>query len=419
MEIFLLRDGEQIGPFDEASVQAMISKSEASAEDYAWRNGLSAWIPLKEVLSSSARDAATPPPKPPDSGIRRAPVSPASKITPKQRALLTYLVIPFSATITKEEAAVLVSDALENPALFARLGRWNREKFQLHPEIFADELDAKRQQRAAYYFEQCQIEGKDFINGLTEAHCKVLVESLDNRYPRWETSPREALWEFFLPTVSEHFPQMVTPEWRSKLKVGGSKIPGALNHAIQSSKKLSQRPASPGLFQAALRGLVYGAVMLGVIFGGLYLAKNRNNSSKTAAEESEDKSGDASDKTKGSGASTASSQNAALSDSATMPSGTESPAVDPATSTDPNLSATPQPTSVPQPAAPRTSVVLRKSVKVRLQFGEVTLKAGQQLKFVAAEDPNVRVQFGKEVFLVPASFTDLSPTELTSAPAPQ
>src|SRR5690606_31330840 len=100
-----------------------------------------------------------------------------------ERALLSYLKIKFGPDTSREQAAVLISDALENPELYGRLSKWSVEKFRLHPDIFEDELEAKKQHRATHYFELCQIEGAEIIENISQAHCQVLIDSLDNRYP--------------------------------------------------------------------------------------------------------------------------------------------------------------------------------------------------------------------------------------------
>jgi len=411
MEVFIIRDGEQMGPFEDRTVQEMLAEGKVSHEDYAWRTGMSAWIPLREVMGSAIR-SSTPPPAPVESGIRSASGNPTppkqhAQSTAKQRALLSYLGIQFTPDVSKEQAAALVSEALENPQFYSRLMKWNVEKFKLHPDIFADELDAKRHHRAAYYHELCQIEGKEIVQNITEAHCKVLIESLDNRFPSWEANPKESLWDYFLPMLNEHFPQLVSTEWRQRLKMGGTKLPGALTHAIPASAKLhkqKQLSAPPSQFQAAIKGLVYGLLLLGAIIGGIvYFQKDNKQESQTAD----------------TGRGGVEERIEAVVETPVVDK-QPAPSPDPAPAEELTIVETPMPepdatavvpeTTETAPSAPRDIVTLKKTVEVKLQYGKVKLPPGTKLKFVAQEGQHVSAKFNDTLILVPVTATDFTPS---------
>jgi hypothetical protein len=69
-------------------------------------------------------------------------------------------------------------------------------------------------------------------------------------------------------------------------------------------------------------------------------------------------------------------------------------------------------------AAPKAVLVLTKASEVQLPFGKLMLQPGTQLKFMASEGDNVRVLYGKDVLVLPASSTDyVAPTGAPAAPA--
>ena len=69
-------------------------------------------------------------------------------------------------------------------------------------------------------------------------------------------------------------------------------------------------------------------------------------------------------------------------------------------------------------AAPKSVLVLTKPADVQLAFGKVVLQPGTQLKFVASEGSNVRVLYGNDAVVLPASSTDyVAPSGAAAAPA--
>ena len=206
MDIFILRDGEQTGPFSDSTIQTLLSEGSIRNRDMAWRKGLPAWLPLSEVMSPGSQKPSEPPPAMHLSGVQAALPEKKSP-TAKQKVLLKYLGIELREPATKGDAAILISDALENPKLQSRLERWNEEKIRLHGDVFTDEMDHRKANRASAYVELCQTQGAGVVKDVTKAHCHVLVESLDKRFPAWEANQKEALWQYFLPAIAEHFPE--------------------------------------------------------------------------------------------------------------------------------------------------------------------------------------------------------------------
>ncbi len=65
MEIFITRDGQQHGPYTLEQAQAYVQQGQLLATDLAWREGLSEWVPLSQILGSAPATAPGAPPPPP------------------------------------------------------------------------------------------------------------------------------------------------------------------------------------------------------------------------------------------------------------------------------------------------------------------------------------------------------------------
>ncbi|MCE0484010.1 MAG: DUF4339 domain-containing protein [Methylacidiphilales bacterium] len=49
MNIYLTKNGQQLGPYSLNQIQAMLASGQAALTDYAWYEGLPNWIPLQQV----------------------------------------------------------------------------------------------------------------------------------------------------------------------------------------------------------------------------------------------------------------------------------------------------------------------------------------------------------------------------------
>jgi hypothetical protein len=473
MDIFILRSGEQTGPFSAQTVETLLSQGAVRASDMAWRKGLPAWLPLSEVLNPGSQKPSEPPPAVQLSGVKALPIAPTAP-TSKQKVLLKYLGVEFGEKATKEDLAMLVSDAIENPKLQARLAKWGEEKLRLHSDIFADEVEHRKGNRGGIYVERCQTEGEGVVRDVTKAHCQVLVESLDKRFPAWEANPKDALWQYFFPAIAEHFPTLVVGDWKSKLRFGSSPkgVPAAAARPGSGPTAVASGTA-PGPLAAALRGVAYGLVALGAIIGGMQLFKDKEvapvpaEKLKSAAAPAEP---------------AVPAVPAILPDApliaavpnvpaepevpATVPVPAPSetvpvpvppepapapvapamaevpvtpppapinpvppgppslprtdgamaatPAVPPTAPTAPTVTAPPAP---PAPAAPKTTLTLTKPVSIQLQFGKVTLPPGTRMRFLGVEAAGVKCNFNNNIVVVPVTSTDYD-GPLISAGAP-
>ena len=336
---------------------------------------------------------------------------------------------------------------------------------RLHPDVFQDEIDFRRASRVSRYLELCRTEGAEVVKDVTKAHVQVLVESLDKRYPQWEAEPHAALWDYLFPAIVEHFPQLVLPQWKGRLRLGGTSKVAAVAAAAagvpvgrQMPGALQPPPAPPGVIAAAGRGLIYGAIALGIIVGGKYAFDQR----KTGASKPAPQNAPATPLSAKPDAASAEAVAPAIppmeKPAATVmpaeispvpvhdspvamplpaPVKTELPAPEPAAPMAENKpplteekTAAPAPTPALEnkpvmieekpatpldapPAAPRTTVNLIQGIGVSLPNGNVTLPAGTPLRLLAVDGANVRVSWNNNIFDVPAIATDLG-----NGPAP-
>src|SRR4030095_9795126 len=161
MEIHILRDGKQIGPFTEETVQSLLKQGNILINDLAWSPGLTGWSPLHAVLYPAAQppaapENAVPPPMPPSpmplaaltQPVEESPAQPEATAEPaaeglatdRQKAFLSFMAVPFRSNLSKERAAQLVKDAMENPKNSGRLKKWDEERRHRYPDLFADEI---------------------------------------------------------------------------------------------------------------------------------------------------------------------------------------------------------------------------------------------------------------------------------------
>lgn len=81
LQIFIHKDGEQLGPFTPEEALAMERRGEITGDDSAWIEGKQNWVPLSSILRKHGPPpppkvrVAPPPPPPP------APVSPVSSVS--------------------------------------------------------------------------------------------------------------------------------------------------------------------------------------------------------------------------------------------------------------------------------------------------------------------------------------------------
>jgi hypothetical protein len=298
MDIYIIQDGERKGPYTVDQLQSQLKDRQIFLEDMAWRKGLPGWLPLSEVLESGSLQLDLPPPVSGLSGIASSTRIPSSIRTgaktgmaasPKVHALLQYVGISVPPNATRDDLAVLLCEAYEKPAYFPKLSRWSEDKFRLHPELFTDELEVKKENRTQHYFEVGTHEGADIFKDLTKAHCAVLIQYLDTKHPGWERHPQEAVWEYFFPAIAEKFGDLVLPGWHGRLhyrtaqknragapRVQAGAMPVAGRGAAAAVRMPIARPVVVARGNPVFRGVKAGAMVLGVLVGVLWMANHRD-----------------------------------------------------------------------------------------------------------------------------------------------
>jgi hypothetical protein len=260
MDIYILRHQKQLGPFSDDAAHTLLRQGTISMDHLAWRPGLAEWQPLSVVLNVASGPS-------PDGHDQPPPVpspSAAEPATPQQLALLTYLGIPFLGGLSRHAAEDLVAEASDEPRYSPLLARWNQERLRLHPELFAEEIKAKKADRVQYYLECCQTEGAEYFSDVTKAHCQVLVAFLDVKFPRWDARETGAMEAYFFPAIAEKFPQLVNKAWRGKFHYLDGTSAGGVTRKSPTSR-LVRRPVSP--VAAISRGIVIGLVILAALYG--------------------------------------------------------------------------------------------------------------------------------------------------------
>jgi hypothetical protein len=370
--------------------------------------------------------------------------------------------ISFPADIGREQAAMLVNDAMEDPKNATRLKRWEEEKLRLHPDLFADEIKARKENRSQRFLEICQTEGSEFFSGVTKAHTQVLVGYLDVTFPNWDQNDQTAKFDYFFPAISEKFPQLVTKAGKGRFSYpDGPKVAPEL--ARGAVVRRSKPKASP--VAAIARGVFLGVVLLAAIYGGKTFYERFARKAPQAAAEipppppeidgstyaslpgipeeppaATETTKVAVSPTQAIAATTANPAPAPTEPAATTPAEPATTNPRPLTASDPTMAKTagnsplppgtslfdsgppaaippppPDPNelapgSAPAPIAavtPQKAVVrITKATTVSLKFGTSTLNAGIVVPFVSADATTVRVRFGPDIIAIPLGNTD-------------
>ena len=428
MDIYLLRDGKEFGPYSEEMTQSFLAEGTVVWDDLAWAPGLPEWSPLGQVLTPVETPVEEPaiafqdePPvepqpepvaqfadePPPEVEVVPVPDHAHEPATPKQKAFLSYMGIPFSRETTKEAAAVLVSEAIEDSHLNGRVAKWNEDRLRLHPEIFAAELLAKKEERPNRFCDACRHEGADIFTDVTAAHCQVLVTYLDVNFPNWDANEADALRAYFFPAIADRFPQLVRKGWREKLHYpSGPKIaPGFGKRGI--TKPLHRGPSPVG---ALVRGAVFGLALLLVFYVGVQFFSTESGEETVAPVGEEVAPAAPAPAPKMAGASepakpvepakppTPDPEKASV-DMVAALTNTVAPSTEP-----PAMDAVPA-----APAEPKTRVTVTKPTEVKLRYGSTKILSGTEFKIVARNASSVTVIHLAETVTIPIQNTDLAP----------
>src|SRR5438876_10215081 len=76
---YLLRNGQQSGPFSPSDLLGLAQRGELSPDDFLWSEGMPAWQPVR---GTKLAEAIPPPPKPPQPMPPPPPPMPVSSAPP-------------------------------------------------------------------------------------------------------------------------------------------------------------------------------------------------------------------------------------------------------------------------------------------------------------------------------------------------
>jgi hypothetical protein len=391
MDIYVLRDGEQTGPFPEEVVRSRLAAGEVQADDLAWHAGAEDWLPIATVLAAQVADSA-------------ATAGGGEPATQRQRAFLNFMGINAPPGATRQEAALMVNDAVDKDP--ARLTRWNEERLQLHPELFAEEIEARKEGRAQRFFEECQREGRAWFQKVAKAHCQVLVGHLDVQTPNWDANPGNAAAKYFFPALAEKFPQLLTAQGRERFTRPDAKRAAPKRPAPSPVAKKSRPSTAVRIAFSMARGATYGALIL----AGIALVQGIRAHPQREARPAGTKPA-------------ATAPPPPIANSVPAPEGPATPvevppvavagsemAPDTAGTDLPVKVETAPPNAAPEliPATPpRNSVVLTKPFTVTLPYGRVVIPAGTSLRIVQRNGASVSVLYLDKAVTIPATSTDL------------
>lgn len=103
MSTYILKNGQQTGPYDDALLAAQLSAGQISYDDMAWKEGMAEWKPLRTILPPvGAAGSMPPPPIPPAMPAMAAGGMPTSDATggvipyKNPQALISYYMGIFS-----------------------------------------------------------------------------------------------------------------------------------------------------------------------------------------------------------------------------------------------------------------------------------------------------------------------------------
>lgn len=451
MDIHILHDGTQIGPFPEDAVQSLLKQGKVMLNDLAWSPGLPQWVPLMNLLYPSATPPPPPegfgavPPAPPTVPPAPEPAVPLEPATAKQTALLSYLGINYAPDLGREAALRLINEAVEqNPGRFAK---WNNDRLRLHPALYAEEIQQRKENRSQQFLDICQAEGAEYFNKVTKAHCQVLVGYLDVKFPNWDANEHDAIWNYFFPAIAEKFPQLLLPGVKGRFKYPeGPKVSPELKRGSPVSVKARHSSGSP--LMAVARGLFFGALILVLLWfvHGIMnrptgkVSKSATPAPAAAGQEVAQTAPPESEPVPLAGNVTPaeSPEPAPLPlEPAPMPADTGvavapmppvlEPAPEPAQPAGEPEPAPPLPAGAPVIAVPPPppTLMLTKPFEIQLAYGKIKLPPGTQLKFVQLNGSYLTVKYLRDTVSVPADSTNfaslpassLAPAPSTSAPA--
>lgn len=227
-QIFVWNGKEDLGSFRREELVEQLQAGTVLPSDYFFEKGMSNWERVA-LLPCCVKFLATEPQRQMlarmgitySEFLTKAEVSaimaqrrsdPAGPATGRQLAFLAYLGISVPANLNKSQAGDLIDSALDNDSLSERRSTWRYDRYDLYPDLFAEERAEFKSGRGAALladYNDFRIEtregpgGSDYLPKLTLAHVDAVVEMLDRLRPGWDRDLRRAMLDDFLPAIEE------------------------------------------------------------------------------------------------------------------------------------------------------------------------------------------------------------------------
>ena len=93
MKIYIAKNGQQLGPFDEEQLTQKIQQGIVSYDDLAWVEGMSDWRPLRQVIPSASGTPVPPPVSP--SGFQQQPMQKIPNYLVQSILVTLFCCLPF------------------------------------------------------------------------------------------------------------------------------------------------------------------------------------------------------------------------------------------------------------------------------------------------------------------------------------
>ena len=134
MEIFINRDGQQMGPYSLDDVMTYLKEGTLVPTDLAWYEGAADWMPLSNVPGVPTRQSSPPPPPPPPPPLTRQTSLDQTRIGTTYK---DYEEVPWHRRSGWNSAFLLVGFLIFPPLL------WMSCVFVLTGEIYYKKKDAQ------------------------------------------------------------------------------------------------------------------------------------------------------------------------------------------------------------------------------------------------------------------------------------
>ncbi|MEA3188440.1 MAG: domain 2 [Chthoniobacter sp.] len=102
MNYYVFKNGKQEGPYEERTLRDQLENGVYLETDLAFRDGMSAWRPLAEVLNSSTLPPEPPPIPASPKAVLQVPALPRTSVTlpdPAQLVVVTDIRMPFGSMV--------------------------------------------------------------------------------------------------------------------------------------------------------------------------------------------------------------------------------------------------------------------------------------------------------------------------------